>query len=86
MEKPAKIDIELMQECQANFKCKVEKSELIGDHNLLIAGILAIHFSKKLCFLDLIIDLEKTTPFIHYRKNLYKNSEKHVFNTGISNN
>ena len=84
-EKPVKIDTGLMQECRANFECKVEKSELIGDHNLLIARVLAIHYDKKLYFSDLIIDLDKATPCIHYRKCLFKNGEKHVFNTGISN-
>ena len=50
-EKPVKIDTRLMQECGANFECKVEKSELIGDHNLLITRALAIHYDKNYIFL-----------------------------------
>ena len=50
-EKPVKIHTRLMQECRVNFECKVEKSELIGDHNLLITRVLAIHYYKNYIFL-----------------------------------
>ena len=83
-EKSVKINTGLIQECRANFECKVEKSELIGDHTLLVAKVLAVHYEKKLYLKDLIINLNKTTPCIHYRKNFYKNSEKHIFLTGVS--
>ncbi len=83
-EKPVKINTGLIKECRANFECKVEKSELIGDHTLLIAKVLAVHYEKELYLSDLIINLNKAIPCIHYRKILYKNSEKHVFITGIN--
>jgi len=84
-EKPVKINTGLIQECRANFECKVEKSELIGDHTLLIAKVLAVHYEKELYLSDLIVNLNKAIPCIHYRKSLYRNCEKHVFITGINN-
>lgn len=83
-ERPVKISTGLIKECRANFECEVEKSELIGDHTLLIAKVLAVHYIKELYLPDLIINLNKAIPCIHYKKSLYKNGEKHIFITGIN--
>ena len=83
-ERPVMINTGLIKECRANFECKVEKLELIGDHTLLIAKVLAVHYEKELYLKDFTINLNKAIPCIHYRKSLCKNSEKHVFITGIN--
>ena len=83
-EQPVKISTGLIKECRANFECKVERSELIGDHTLLIAKVLAIHYEEELHRSDLVVDLNKATPCIHYRKSVYKNSEKHIFLNGTN--
>ena len=80
-EKPIKISTGLIRECRANFECKVEKSELIGDHTLLIAKVLAIHYEEDVYGKDLIVAIDKAFPCIHYRKITCKNSEKHFFIT-----
>ncbi len=83
-EEPVKISTGLVKECRANFECKVERSELIGDHTLLIAKVLAIHYEEEMHRSDLVVDLNKATPCIHYRKSVCKNREKHIFITGTN--
>lgn len=83
-EKPVSITTELIKECKANLECKVEKIEHIGDHSLIIADVVVIHYSEEYYSEDMSLDLSKVMPCLHLRRCVDNDGEKHLFMVGVS--
>lgn len=81
-EKPVCIATELIKECTANFECKVERIEHIGDHSLVIADVVVIHYSKHHYSEDMLLDLDKAAPCLHMKRYADNDGEKHIFMVG----
>lgn len=84
-ENPVCINTKLIASCKANLECKLKKIELTGDHTLLIADIIAIHYNENYFNKNLILDLTKATPCLHMQKYDLKNGQKHIFLLNFKN-
>jgi flavin reductase (DIM6/NTAB) family NADH-FMN oxidoreductase RutF len=82
-EEPVSITTQLVRECKANFECKVERIDCIGDHSLIIANVVAMHYSEEYYSEDMLLDLSKVTPCLHMGRYVENDGEKHIFMVGV---
>jgi len=82
-ENPVCISTKLIASCKANLECRLKRINSTGDHSLLIADIVAIHYDENYFNENLILDLTKATPCLHMQKYDLKNGQKHIFLSGL---
>lgn len=78
-EEPVCIKTKLIRECKGNLECRLKNIISPGDHSILIADIVALHYDEKYFNEDLIVDLKRTTPCLHMQKNEFETGQKHIF-------
>jgi len=79
------INTKLIASCKANLECKLKKIISPGDHSILIAYIVALHYNEKYFNKNFVINLTKATPCLHMQKYDLNNGQKHIFLSNFKN-
>lgn len=68
-----------IDECIANIECKALKLLDVGDHTLIIADILYSQYDERYYDENLLMNIDKFTPIIHFDQQKCKESQLHRF-------
>lgn len=78
-QQPNVINTGLVEECRVNFECKVRKMELIGDHTLIIADVVAGYYDERCFDENMVLNLESVKTCHHLKKFIIEKGQKHIF-------
>jgi len=74
-----KIKTPGITEARAHIECKVRFLKETGDHMLIVSEIVAASFNEEYYSGNLLIDLRKTRPLIHFEHYIREDGQVHIF-------
>jgi flavin reductase (DIM6/NTAB) family NADH-FMN oxidoreductase RutF/GNAT superfamily N-acetyltransferase len=73
----------IIQECLAYLECRVKQDIEIGDHNLLVAEVLAAYSQPDILTEDNLYDLTRTHPLLHLGRNRFTGTQPQAFEPSL---
>jgi hypothetical protein len=73
----------IIQECLAYLECRVKQDIEIGDHNLLVAEVLAAYARPDILTEDDLYDLTRTHPLLHLGRNRFTGTQTQAFEPSL---